>query len=81
MMDSFPLVCAFRVRERAQEGEIGVRDAGRGEAWSVEAPLWRMRTTDDVRAAAVIACISGPGHEWVTRLFRRAKCRRCGVYK
>jgi hypothetical protein len=43
--------------------------------------MWRMRTADDVRAAAVIACISGPGHDWASRLFRRARCRRCGVSK
>ncbi|HVV75823.1 MAG TPA: hypothetical protein VHC43_07285 [Mycobacteriales bacterium] len=59
-----------------------MRDTGRGEAARfVDGPLWRMRTNDDVRAAAVIACISGPGHEWTTRLFRRTKCRRCGVFK
>lgn len=56
-----------------------MRDGVRGETRLVDGPLWRMRTTDDVRAAAVIACISGPGHEWMTRLFRKKKCRRCGV--
>ncbi|HVU61409.1 MAG TPA: hypothetical protein VHA79_14535 [Mycobacteriales bacterium] len=56
---------------------MGRSDVGR----LVDGPMWRMRTDDDVRAASVIACISGPGHEWMTRLFRRTKCRRCGVYK
>ena len=47
----------------------------------VDGALWRMRTNDDVRAAAVLACISGPGHQWMSRVFRRTKCRRCGVAK
>jgi hypothetical protein len=47
----------------------------------VDGPLWRMRTQDDVRAAAVLACISGPGHQWMSRFLRRARCRRCGVLK
>ncbi|HVY09737.1 MAG TPA: hypothetical protein VHB18_06310 [Mycobacteriales bacterium] len=51
------------------------------EMREVDGALWRMRTNDDVRAAAVLACISGPGHQWVSRMFRRTKCRRCGVLK
>lgn len=51
------------------------------EARYVDGPMWRMRTADEVRAAAVIACISGPGHDWMSRLFRRTRCRRCGVLK
>ncbi|HEX3707732.1 MAG TPA: hypothetical protein VHV76_13990 [Mycobacteriales bacterium] len=58
-----------------------MRDVVRGEARYVDGPAWRMRTNDDVRAAAVMACIAGPGHEWVGRLLRRTKCRRCGVLK
>jgi hypothetical protein len=78
-MDPFPL--ALRQHARSRRG-TGVRDTGRGEAARfVDGPLWRMRTTDEVRAAAVIACISGPGHDWMTRLFRRTKCRRCGVFR
>jgi hypothetical protein len=58
-----------------------VAQATRGEASYIDGPMWRMRTADDVRAAAVIACISGPGHDWKSRVLRRAKCRRCGVIK
>lgn len=58
-----------------------MRDVGHEAPRLVDGPLWRMRTNDDVRAAAVIACISGPGHDWMPRLFRRTKCRRCGVFK
>lgn len=51
------------------------------DAHQVDGPMWRMRTADDVAAAAVIACISGPGHDWASRFMRRSRCRRCGVIK
>ncbi|HWB66410.1 MAG TPA: hypothetical protein VG708_06245 [Mycobacteriales bacterium] len=51
------------------------------DAHQVDGPMWRMRTEDDVRAAAVIACITGPGHDWMSRFMRRSRCRRCGVSK
>jgi hypothetical protein len=58
-----------------------MREATRGESRWVDGQHWRMRTNDDVRAAAVLACISGPGHDWVSRWFRRTRCRRCGVLR
>jgi hypothetical protein len=51
------------------------------DAHQVDGPMWRMRTEDDVRAAAVIACITGPGHVWQSRFMRRSRCSRCGVNK
>lgn len=58
-----------------------MREMAAREMRQVDGPMWRMRTADDVRAAAVIACISGPGHQWVSRFLRRSRCRHCGVLK